>query len=164
MERVSVRDIKPCKAKFNETSKGSQSAGSAGVGRQEETLRSTPPIGTVQDLITIQQAMGLKSEAFNIEEKKDWATVKANVLKKVSPIKDLIREMKSRTDAVNKRTTSHAKDAKPSSKPTVLNAHCFFLNEFVTGNACGDVSFSNRSLSMCCFSSVVGLVVTSPIL
>ena len=126
MERVSVRDIKPCKAKFNETSKGSASSGSAGVGRQEETLRSTPPIGTVQDLITIQQAMGLKSEAFNIEEKKDWATVKANVLKKVSPIKDLIREMKSRTDAVNKRTTSHAKDAKPSSKHTVLNANCFF--------------------------------------
>ena len=87
-----------------------------------------PPIGTVQDLITIQQAMGLKSEAFSIEEKKDWATVKANVLKKVSPIKDLIREMKSRTDAVNKRTTSHAKDAKPSSKPTVLNANCCVFN------------------------------------
>jgi len=127
VERVSVRDIKPCKAKFNETSKGSASSGVAGVSRQEETLRSTPPIGTVQDLITIQQATGLKSESFNIEEKKDWATVKANVLKKVSPIKDLIREMKSRTDAVNKRKEK-AKDAKPSSKPTVLNANCCVFN------------------------------------
>ena len=127
MERVSVRDIKPCKAKFNASAKGSASSGVAGVGRQEETLRSTPPIGTVQDLITIQQAMGLKSEAFTIEEKKDWATVKAKVLKKVSPIKELIKEMKSRTEAFGKRKDK-VKDAKPSSKPTVLNSNCCVFN------------------------------------
>lgn len=41
------------KSKFDVSSRGTSSSGSAGVGKCEETLRSTPPTGSVNYLVTL---------------------------------------------------------------------------------------------------------------
>ena len=98
-----------------------------GGGRQEETLKSTPPTGSVQDLITMQQALELKHEAYSIDEKEDWKKIRKEILEKVCPIKDLMKVLKDRQVAIDKRKTGRKKQSNVSAAPTVLNANRLFF-------------------------------------
>ena len=117
------------KARFAESSKRSASSGSKGCGRVEETLKSTPPTGTIQDLITMQAAMALKAEAHNIEQKADWPDIRKSVLMKIAPIKDLIKETKDRVKAIDNRKQNRPKAVKAGSAPTVPNLDVSYLSD-----------------------------------
>ena len=94
-----------------------------------ETLKSTPPTGSVQELMTIQKAMELKNDAYDIEEKKRWPLIRQNVVKKIAPIKDLIKEIKDRVKAIDTRKQSCKKNEKPGSALTVPSLAVSYLSD-----------------------------------
>ena len=95
----------------------------------EETLKSTPPTGSVQELMTIQKAMELSIHAYEVEETKYWPLIRQNVIKKIAPIKYLIKEIKDRVKAIDTRKQSRKKNEKPGSAPTVPNLAVSYLSD-----------------------------------
>ena len=89
-------NLETFKAKFSESSRGTASSGSQGAGRLESTLKSTPPIGQLNDLRTIAECLKSVEKVYDIENKTDWANVKADIAKLLVPCKELIKEMKER--------------------------------------------------------------------
>ena len=77
----------------------------------------------------MQQAMELKADAYNIEEKSDWPDMRKAVLAKIAPIKDLIKEIKDRVKAIDARKQNKKKVAKPGSAPTVPNLAVSYLSD-----------------------------------
>ena len=79
--------------------------------------------------MTIQQAMELKNDAYTIEEKSDWSTIRQSVVKKIAPINDLIKEIKDRVKAIDTRKQSRKKVVKAGSAPTVPNLAVSYLSD-----------------------------------
>ena len=107
------------KNKFSVSSRGTSSSGSGGVGKREETLRSTPPTGTVNDLVTIASCHKLPDLVYTeIQQRSDWPTFKTKVATKLTPIRELIKELKNRLAGFEVRKKSKM-EAKETSAPTV---------------------------------------------
>ena len=106
--------------RFSASAKGSASSGSQGSGRQEATLRATPPTGSAQDLITMQEALALNEKAFEFEENEDWKGTRQSVIKNTNPIKEPVKEMKDRVAAVDSRKSKRKNVIKINAGPTVL--------------------------------------------
>ena len=115
------------KARFQVSAKRTMSSGSNGSGGHSETLRSTPPTGTIQSLISITAVLAMPNRVFEeIEKKSDWTTILTDVKAQVQPMKDVIKELKDRNVAFDKRKTKRDEDQKKSGKktsaaPTVLD-------------------------------------------
>ena len=109
------------KKKFDSTSRGSASSGSNGMGKREETLRSTPPTGSIASLITLQECNGLSDLVHtDIDSRADWQPLKAKVAVSSMTIRELIKELKNRLASIEVRKKSKSSSAdKPSSGPTV---------------------------------------------
>ena len=59
------------KNKYAASSKGISSSGTAGTGKREETLRSTPPTGAVNDLIILAKLTKLPEQVYTELESRD---------------------------------------------------------------------------------------------
>ena len=106
--------------KYAASSKGTSSSGTAGTGKREETLRSTPPTGTVNDLIILAKLTKLPEQVYTeLETRDDWADFKQRVQTMLGPIRDLTREMKSRTKSFEVRKSKRKGQPKQLAVPTV---------------------------------------------
>ena len=114
------------KAEFTVSSRGTSSSGGNGSGKLEETLKSTPPIGQLNDLRTIAECFKSVEKVYDMENKTDWANVKADIAKLLVPCKELINEIKERVGSFEKRQksrTDQKKQRKSMAGPTVLFAN-----------------------------------------
>ena len=108
------------KNKYAASSRGTSSSGSAGTGMREETLRSTPPTGTVNDLIILANLTKLPEQVYTeLETREDWADLKQRVQTMLAPIRDLTREIKSRTNSFEVRKSKRKGQPKQAAAPTV---------------------------------------------
>ena len=60
---------------------------------------------------------------------KYWPLIRQNVIKKIAPIKDLIKEIKDRVKAIDTRKQSRKKNEKPGSARTVPNLAVSYLSD-----------------------------------
>ena len=119
-------NLETFKAKFSESSRGTASSGSQGAGRLESTLKSTPPIGQLGDLLTIQGCYKKVEAVYNMETKAAWTDVRADIVKALAPCRELIKEIKKRLDSIDIRQKNRQDEKKKSKSvagPTVLFAN-----------------------------------------
>ena len=104
--------LEQLKARFTVSSRGTSSSGGNGSGKLEETLKSTPPIGQLNDLRTIAECLKSVEKVYDMENKTDWANVKADIAKLLVPCKELIKEIKERVGSFEKRQKSRTDQKK----------------------------------------------------
>ena len=107
MEAVADADgdqLKVLKEKFSPSGKHSRSSGSHGGGRTINALGSAAPTATVQDLASLAE---LRSYHLKVQvqvlSKPDYKPLRAEVVAKLQPLKDLLAAQKKRLAGIDAR-------------------------------------------------------------
>ena len=115
------------KAKFTQYGKGSASSGSQGNG-SSSTLGSTPPTGSVQDLILFASLKPFVNKIHSIDKSTDYKDVRASLMKAMAPIKELVIAAKRRSEAIATRKKSFVTgDKHQKTKPKVAGPTVPFI-------------------------------------